>query len=452
MVEPKFLKGSLMRHVMVMTLASSVGLIALFMVDLVDIYFLSLLEITPLTAAVGFAGNIMMLTISVNIGMMITMGALVSQSVGARKGLRAKQVATNVYVFAFFFSMVMTAALMVWMDDILSTIGAVGEAKAYAKQYLYILLPSVPFFTLMMCANGALRGVGDAKRAMYVTLAGAVVNAIFDPIFIFGLDLGIRGAAMASVLGRLTMLVVALYGALYIHKIYSKFNFQRFKNHLSRIGSIAYPTILTNVVTPIGAIYVTYVIAGFGDSAVAGASVINRLAPVIFGVLFSLSGAVGPIFGQNYGAQIYERVRETFSKALQFALIYVVIISILLFISQDFIVWAFRADAKAAELIRFFCTWLAFPFLFQAAQFVVNAGFNNMGKPIYATWLNFGKTFLGTIPFAFLGGIWFDAIGAMAGPAVGGTLFGILASMLLVWFNRRLEFQMTGKIKKAPAK
>ena len=206
MVEAKFLKGPLMRHVMVMTLSASVGLIALFFVDLVDIYFLSLLEITPLTAAVGFAGNIMMLTISVNIGMMITMGALVAQSIGARKIPRAKQAAVNVYVFAFLFSVLLMTGLLVWIDDILTLIGAAGEAKAYAKQYLYILLPSVPFFTVMMCANGALRGVGDAARAMYVTLAGAAVNAVFDPILIFGFDLGIRGAAIASVLGRITML------------------------------------------------------------------------------------------------------------------------------------------------------------------------------------------------------------------------------------------------------
>ena len=147
--------------------------------------------------------------------------------------------------------------------------------------------------------------------------------------------------------------------------------------------------------------------------------VINRLAPVVFGVLFSLSGAVGPIFGQNYGARVFKRVRATFAKALQFALIYTFAVSVLLFVSQDFIVWAFRADPEAAELIRFFCTWLAFPFVFQAAQFVVNAGFNNMGKPIYATWLNFGKTFIGTIPFVYFGGMWFDAIGANGWPIRG---------------------------------
>lgn len=445
MVKAKFIEGSLMRHVMVMTFTSSVGLIALFMVDLVDIYFLSLLQNTSTTAAVGFGGNIMLLTISINIGMMITMGALVSQSIGSKKPGRAKRVATNVYVFAFIISLLLTTALILFLEPMLMAIGARGSALAQAKQYLYILLPSVPFFTLMMCANGVLRGLGAARLAMYVTLAGAAVNAIFDPIFIFGFGMGIKGAAIASVMGRFTMLAVAFYGAVYVHRLFTRFQWKSFRHHLSRISGIAFPTILTNVATPIGAIYITYVIAGFGDSAVAGASVINRLAPVVFSVLFSLSGAVGPIFGQNFGAGNFDRVRETFAKSLQFALVYIAVISALLFVSQDFIVNAFKADPEAAVLIRFFCTWLAFPFIFQATQFVVNAGFNNMGKPIYATWLNFGKTFIGTIPFAYFGGLWYGAIGALAGPALGAAVFGLAASGILVLFITKLQKKMATK-------
>ncbi len=443
MVQAKFVTGSLIRHILVMTFSASVGLIALFTVDLVDIYFLSLLQQTSITAAVGFAGNIMMLTISVNIGMMITMGALISQSVGARKGPRARQAATNVYVFAGVLSVLLTVILIGFLDPILSGIGAGGETKQLAKDYLYILLPSIPFFTIMMCANGALRGVGDAKRAMYVTLSGAAVNAVFDPIFIFGLDMGIRGAAVASLLGRMTMVGVALYGALYIHRLYAAFNPKSFRNYLSRITAIALPTMLTNIATPIGAIYMTYVIAGFGDSAVAGASIINRIGPVVFGVLFSLSGAVGPIFGQNLGARIFERVNRTFYRALQFAFLYTLVISAILFFARDFIVIAFKADAEAAELIRFFCTWLALPFVFQAALFVANAAFNNLGRPIYATWLNMGKTFIGVIPFAYFGGVWFAAKGAMAGPAVGSAIFGILASFWIIAYIKQLENKLS---------
>jgi len=445
MVQPKFITGPLMRHILIMTGSASVGLIALFMVDLVDIYFLSLLEETQITAAVGFGANVMVFTISVNIGLMITMGALVSQSIGGRKLGRAKRAATNVFAFALTLSILLAAVLVIWADPILETIGAAGQTKEYAKDYLYILLPSVPFFTLMMCASGALRGVGDAGRAMYVTLSGAIVNAILDPIFIFGFDMGIKGAAWATLVGRVTMMAVAFYGAFYVHRLYSRFNFRSFRQHLSRINGIAVPAIITNIATPIGAIYITYVIAGFGDSAVAGASVINRLAPVVFGVLFSLSGAVGPIFGQNFGARIFDRVHGTFKQAMRFAMIYVVGVSILLFSLQDFIVTAFRADPEAAELIRFFCTWLALPFIFQAAQFVANAGFNNLGRPIYATWSNIAKTVIGTIPFAYFGGQWYGAKGALAGPAVGAAIFGILTSFVLVWFIRKLEFRMKAK-------
>lgn len=446
MVQPKFVTGSLMRHILVMTGSASIGLIAMFFVDLVDIYFLSLLKVTQITAAVGFGANVMMFTISVNIGLMITMGALVSQSLGGRKLGRAKRAATSVYAFSLAFSFVLAATIFIFMDPFLSLIGASGETKDFAEDYLTILLPSVPVVTLMMCANGALRGVGDAKRAMFVTLSGAAVNAILDPIFIFGFDMGIKGAAIATVIGRTTMAVVALYGAIYIHKLIARFSFESFKNYLSRIIAIAGPAIITNIVTPVGAIYMTYVIAGFGDSAVAGISVINRLAPVMFGVLFSLSGAVGPIFGQNFGARIFERVHATFHKALEFSLVYTVVAALILYVAQDFIVWAFKADPEAAHLIRFFCTWLALPFVFQAAQFVANAGFNNLGRPILATWSNIAKTVIGTIPFAYFGGKWFGPEGAIAGPVLGASIFGILTSFLLIWFIRDLEKKFPRKV------
>ncbi|MCH8173152.1 MAG: MATE family efflux transporter [Proteobacteria bacterium] len=445
MVEAKFIKGSLRRHILVMTFSSSVGLIALFMVDLVDIYFLSLLQNTSITAAVGFAGNVMMLTISVNIGLMITMGALVSRSIGARKILRARRAATNVYVFAFLLTSVVAAVLLIFLGPILDIMGAAGETKVQAMRYLYILLPSVPLFSLSMTASGALRGLGDARRAMMVTLIAAVVNAILDPIFIFGLGMEIRGAAVATLISRLVMVAVALYGALYIHRLYSPFRVRHFKNYLRRILDIAVPSVLTNIVTPIGTIYVVALIATYGDSAVAGVSIINRLAPVVFGVLFSLSGAVGPIFGQNLGAHNFKRISRTFIRSLQFSTIYTGLVALLLFGLQDYIVLAFRATGETADLIKFFCTWLALPFVFQAAQFVVNAGFNNLGKPVYATMFNFGKTFIGTIPFAYFGGLWFGVFGVLAGPSVGAAAFGILASGVLLRYIKNLEIKLGGR-------
>ena len=202
---------------------------------------------------------------------------------------------------------------------------------------------------------------------------------------------------------------------------------------------------MTNIVTPIGTIYVVALIATYGDAAVAGVSIINRLAPVVFGVLFSLSGAVGPIFGQNLGARNFPRISRTFVRSLQFSTLYTGLAALLLFALQNYIVLAFRATGETAQLVKFFCTWLALPFVFQGAQFVVNAGFNNMGKPIYATWFNFGKTFIGTIPFAYFGGLWFGLYGVLAGPSVGAAIFGILATGVLIGYVKKLEIKLGGR-------
>ena len=145
---------------------------------------------------------------------------------------------------------------------------------------------------------------------------------------------------------------------------------------------------LTNVATPIANGVVTHTIAGFGDGYVAGWAVIGRLIPVSFGMIFALSGAIGPIVGQNYGALSFMRVKDTLTKALQFCAVYVVVVSLMLFLLKQEIIILFDMKGDSADIIDFFCRYIAIFFVFSGALFVANASFNNLGKAKYSTVLN----------------------------------------------------------------
>ena len=145
---------------------------------------------------------------------------------------------------------------------------------------------------------------------------------------------------------------------------------------------------LTQLATPISNAYVTYAIAPFGDSAVSALAIVTRIVPVAFGVVFSLSGAIGPIIGQNFGAGRPDRVKASFSNALLFASGYVAITSVILYLARAPIAAAFNASAEATVLIAFFCTWIGPTWLFAGFQYVANASFNNLGKPHYSTAFN----------------------------------------------------------------
>ena len=177
----------------------------------------------------------------------------------------------------------------------------------------------------------------------------------------------------------------------------------------------------------------------FGDSAVAGAAIMGRIAPVAFAAVFALSGAVGPIIGQNAGAGLYHRVRSTLRDALVFNAIYVCLVWALLIACADLVIRVFSASDTAASLIIFYTHWLVGAIFFNGSLFVANACFNNLGHPRWATAFNFGKVMLGVIPAVYLGSQWYGAKGVFAGEAIGSVAFGVLAMIAAFMLAKNLE-------------
>lgn len=428
-----------MRHVIVMTSTGATGLVALFLVDFADMYFLSLLGEIEIAAAIGYAGTVMFFTVAIGIGLAIATTALVSKAVGANQTTQAKRYATNAIMFSLFISI--SIAVIIWfiLPDIISYLGATTRTHQLAVSYLSIVVPALPLLTVGMCCAAILRSVGDAKQAMYVTLIGGIVNAIFDPILIFTAGLGVDGAALASVFARIAVATVGLYGVVRVHKFLSKPTFGNFFGDIPAILKIAIPALLTNIATPIGNAYVTVSMALYGDSAVAGWAIIGRIIPVAFGVIFALSGAIGPILGQNLGAQLFPRVRSTLTNAIIFIIFYILAIWAILALLHPYISLLFGVGDVAAHLITVFCVWLTPLFAFMGALFVANAAFNNLGRPHYSTVFNWGRATLGTMPFVYFGSLWFGAIGVIAGNMIGGILFGTIAVLTAYRVVDRLE-------------
>ncbi|WP_299495080.1 MATE family efflux transporter [uncultured Shewanella sp.] len=434
MATAKFVQGSILQHILVMSSTAAVGISALFVVDLLDMFFLSLLGEIELAAAVGYAGTISFFTTAIGIGLSISLGALVSRSIGAKKVEKAKRLLVNSAVVTAIVSVLVAIIVMIFIPQLLALIGAKGRTAELAADYLYILVPSLPIICLAMSFGAALRAVGDAKLSMVSTLVGGGVNAVLDPIFIFALAMNIEGAAIASVLARLAVLIVSGHGIIVKHKLVARFTLHEFKTDLKPIFSIAGPAMLTNVATPIGNGVITHTIADFGDGYVAGWAVIGRLIPVSFGMIFALSGAIGPIVGQNYGALSFMRVKETLTKALQFCAVYVLGVSLLLLVLRHEIISLFDMKGDAADIIDFFCQYMAIFFVFSGALFVANASFNNLGKAKYSTVLNLGKATLGTMPFVYFGAKWGGIQGVLIGQALGSIAFGIIG----IWIAYRL--------------
>jgi putative MATE family efflux protein len=426
----KFTTGSTMRHVITMTATGSVGLIAVFIVDALNLFYISLLGVEELAAAIGFASTLLFFTLSIAIGFTIACGALVSRALGRGSREDAARMGGASMVFMGITTVLLSIAVFPFLRDLTALLGATGRTLDLSTRFLQIVLFSTPLLALGMCTTGILRGVGDAKRAMYVTLGAAIAAAIFDPILIFGFGLGIDGAAISTILSRVVMLAIGIHGAHVVHKLIRLPDRERLTAAFRPFFGIGLPAVLTQVATPVGNAFVTTEIAAFGDQAVAGWAIIGRIVPVAFGVIFALSGAVGPILGQNFGARRYDRLMSTMRNALVFTVAYVLIMWALLAIFAHPIASIFGATGLSRELIVFFCLFAAGSFLFNGAIFVSSAAFNNLGYPTYSTVFNWGRSTLGVIPFVWLGAHLYGAKGVIAGWGLGAVVFGIVSMLV----------------------
>lgn len=428
--QAKFLNGNLTGHIITMSLTSAVGFVALFVVDLVDMIFISMLGVEELAAAVGFAGTILFMTTSISIGMGIAGGALVARALGEGNPERARELLTHVIVAGVALAVVFASLIYINLEPLTGLIGARGVTQELAISYLEILIPTMPILLIGIVASAALRGHGAARLAMMVTLVAGVVNAILDPIFIFVLDMGLDGAAWASVVARFAMSGTAVWFLIRRYDGFTSLQPMATIRDLSPITALAIPAMLTNLATPVGAAYVTRAAAEYGESAVAGMAIIGRLTPIAFAMIFAMSGALGPIIGQNFGANRHDRVREAFNSSLVLIVVYIVPVVVVLYLLRAPIADLFDAQGVTRDLVYLFCGPLSLAWIFNGIIFVGNAAYNNLGHPFYSTWVNWGRNTLGVFPFVYVGAQIWGAEGVLIGQMAGGVVVAIASFVL----------------------
>ncbi|MEW7006953.1 MATE family efflux transporter [Lentilitoribacter sp. EG35] len=436
--QPKFVTGSTMRHVMTMTATGSIGLVAIFLVDAFNLFYISLLGEDELAAAIGYAGTLLFFTMSLNIGLSIAATALTSRALGSGDKAEARNLAGASLFYMFALSAIVVALAYPFIDDLLAWIGATGNTAVLAQGYMEIVILSLPVLGLGMCCASLLRAVGDAKSAMYVTLGAGFLTAILDPLFIFGFDMGINGAATATVISRFFMVGFGFYVLIRTHDLIAFPTLQTIIREIKPFMIIGGPAILTQLATPIGNTYMTATVAEYGDSAVAGWAVVGRIIPVAFGALFALSGAIGPILGQNLGARKFHRIEDAIKDSFIFTAVYVIVVSAILALAVEPIADVFGATGQARDVITFFCLWIAISFLFNGMLFSANAAFNNLGFALYSTLFNWGRSTLGVIPFVWIGSQYYGINGALAGYGLGAVFFGIASAVVCLRVVKKL--------------
>lgn len=427
-----------MRHVVVMTASGSIGLSFLFLVDVLALFWISKLDQVVLIAAMGFAATIQFLAVSVSLGMMIAGVALVARNIGAGDAEEARRYATTTIVLSFGIQLVLATLTYIFRYELLALTGAEGEAQEVAAHFISITVFTLPLIAVGVACGGILRATGDAWRSMLVTLLPGVVVGCLDPILILGADLGVTGAAISQVLSRVVMITLGLTWMIHKHDLLARPTIPDLSRTLRPMMAIALPTIVTQASTPIGNWLLTLAMAPFGEEAVAGLTVALRLVMLVFGGIYGLSGAIGGIIGQNFGARRLDRVRRAYFDALVFCAGYTVVAWVLMATLVTVIIDAFGITGAGQGVVQVFCFVVTASFLFNGALFVAASCFNNLGKPLWATAANLFRDVALIYPLALVFGSVWGATGVMMAPALANVIAGAGAALIALLLINRL--------------
>ena len=425
----RFLTGSTMGHVVRMTATGAFGITFVFLVDAANLFWLSQFGDPQLVAAIGFAYAIQFFSVSSGIGLMIAGTAIISRAIGRGAREEARSRAGAAVVISAAIQLVVASLVVGFRHELVAFAGAEGETARLAARYLAMTVFSLVPMAIAMVSSGALRADGFGAKAMYVTFFSGIVLMVLDPILILWMGLGLDGAAIALVIFRMFLMGCGLWFAAVQERLLAMPDAAALRAAVRPFMLVAIPTIATQMATPAGNYLLTMIMAQFGDNAVAAWAVVSRLTVLVFGGIFALSGAIGGIFGQNFGAGQIDRLRSTYRDALIFCGAYTLTAWALLASAGPAIERVFELDGQGAQVLRAFTMVGVGGFVFIGALFVSNAAFNNLGKPVRSTlfnWLNHGV--LGWPSAAGLAAV-FGAPGVIYGQAIAGAVAGTLAAL-----------------------
>lgn len=420
-----------------LTIPMIYGMILLMTFNLVDTFFVSLLGTQPL-AAISFTFPITFTVLSLTIGLGIGTSAVIAKFLGKGEHELAKNSATAALYLAAIIVGILSFVGYLYTDEIFLLLGASESLLPLIHDYMDIWFFGSVCLIGPMIGNAVLRASGDTKTPSIIMGSAGLINAILDPIFIFGWGpipaMGIQGAAIATLVSWLVGLILVLY-ILIVKKelIHTKLiPIPAIVAACKSILHIGLPAAGANMLTPIAAGIMTAIVATYGESAVAAFGVGSRIESIACLVVLSLSMSLPPFISQNFGAGNMLRVEEAYKTSVKFVLIWQVAIFVVLLLIAPLIADVFSTEQAVADIIILFMWILPLGYGLQGVIILTNSSFNALHKPMIALMLSIIRLFVCYLPLAYVGSILYGLEGLFIGALIGNVLMAIISYNLFV--------------------
>lgn len=434
-------EGNIPEVLLKLALPAIVGMLINAIYNVVDTMFVGMLGNTSAIGAVSVAFPLFILIAA--FGQMFGVGAAsyISRLLGEKNKELADKTTSTTFFTSMFFGVSFTIFGTVFLEPLLKLFGATDTIMPFAKDYSRILIYGAVFIILNMTLNNMIRAEGNAKYSMFAITLGAGLNIILDPIFMFVFNMGIKGAAFATVLAQIISFIFLisyfLTGKSYIKISMKCFVFSR--KIYAEIMKIGIATFARQAFSSLSLGLINIAAKPYGDAAVASMGVSLRVLAIGIFVVFGFNQGFQPVAGYNYGAKQYKRLNDAIKVSLKWTTIFTTIITIVFMIFAETIMTAFSKDPEVidigAKTLR--TTLLLFP-LFGFQQ-VYASLFQAMGRGTEALILSLSRQGIFLIPSVLILPKFFELNGVIFSQTVADFFTIIVTMLLAIIISKRLK-------------
>ncbi len=419
--------------------------------NMADTFFVGKLDNTSATGAVGVVFSLMAIIQAVGFFFGHGSGNYISRKLGSGESDEAEVMAITSFVWALIAGAAMTLVGLLLLKPLAGLLGATPTILPYAIDYMWVILLGAPLMTASLVLNNQLRFQGNAVYAMVGLCTGAVLNIALDPILIFGFDMGVMGAAVATVISQAVSFVLLLVGCARGDSI--KLRPRRFSLrgcYLAEIARGGTPSLGRQGLNSVAVMCLNNMMGVYGDPAIAAMAIVSRITMFISSAMIGFGQGFQPVCGFSYGAGKYERVRESFYFCLRVSAIFLLACSAVGFFAAPQLVSLFqRGDAEVLRIgaLALRCQLITLPVMSYVVM--ANMMLQTIGRVGSATVLATARQGLCFIPAVLVLPRFFDMWGVLLAQSAADVVALMIALPITIAVLREMRVAAkTGKILK----
>lgn len=409
--------------------------------NMADTFFVSQIS-TSASGAVGvmFSAMAMIQAIGFTLGM--GSGNNISRALGDRNEERASLFAATAFYTAAIIGVIILVLGTIFSQPMVYFLGATPTIAPYAQDYARYILIAAPFMLTSFVMNNILRAQGNAMFAMIGITAGGVLNMILDPILIFTFDMGIAGAAIATMASQMISFALLLYQC-NSRDDCIKIQISKFRPNLAVYGEILHaglPSFCRQGLASVAAVVLNFAAGPYGDAAIAAMSIVTRFMMFINSSLIGFGQGFQPVCGFNFGARRYDRVLEAYWFCVKVAVIMLTVFGVAAFVISRPIITSFRREDL--EVIQIGTLALRLQLLtmpLQAWIIMVNMLTQSIGYGFRASLVAMGRQGLFLIPALVILPMFFGLLGVQLAQPIADVLSFVLSVAVVVGVLKELQ-------------